>query len=68
MDGQPPSPGWSPTIQNLPEGRVLPGVLRDTSIWEVYFFGPKSILFLLVDFGRWVTILGMVGDHPGDGG
>ena len=23
MDGQPPSPGWSPTIQNLPEGSVL---------------------------------------------
>ena len=23
MDGQSPSPGWSPTIQNLPEGRVL---------------------------------------------
>ena len=23
MDGQPPYPGWSPTIQNLPEGCVL---------------------------------------------
>ena len=23
------------------------GVLRDTSFWEVCFFGPKSILFLL---------------------
>ena len=26
------------------------------------------VLFLLKDFGWWVTILGMVGDHPGDGG
>ena len=28
------------------------------------------VLFLLVNFGWWVTILGMVGDHdhPGDGG
>ena len=26
------------------------------------------VLFLLVDFGWLVTILGMVGDHPGDGG
>ena len=26
------------------------------------------VLFFLVDFGWWVTILGMVGDHPGDGG
>ena len=29
----------------------------------------KSVVhFLLVDFEGWVTIIGMVGDHPGDGG
>ena len=29
----------------------------------------KSVVhFLLVDFGWWVTILGMVGDPLGDGG
>ena len=29
----------------------------------------KSVVhFLMVDFGLLVTILGIVGDHPGDGG
>ena len=29
----------------------------------------KSVVhFLMVDFGWLVTILGVVGDHPGDGG
>ena len=35
----------------------------------LYVPNSKSVVhFLMVDFGWLVTILGMVGDHPGDGG
>ena len=35
----------------------------------VYVSNSKSVVyFLMVHFGWLLTILGMVGDHPGDGG
>ena len=34
-------------VKNKFGPKGLAGVGHDTSIWEVYFFGPKSILFLL---------------------
>ena len=43
---------------------VSPGLI----VGEVLVANFESVvLFLLVDFGWWVTILGMVGDHPKDG-
>ena len=54
--------GWV-TIQGVV---VLPGL---NLVSKVSAQNPKSIVnFLLVDFEWWVTILGMVGDHPWDGG
>ena len=48
--------------------------IHDTSpglnfVSQVYVPNSKSVVhFLMVDFGWLVTILGMVGNHPGDGG
>ena len=55
-----PSWGWWVTIHGISTGLIFMS----------YVYVPNSkpvVRFLLVDLGWWVTILWMIGDHPGDG-
>ena len=60
MDGQPPSPGWSPTIQNLPER----GVLQTWTLAHIHYSQNQD----QVKCHGWsATIPRMVTHHPKDG-
>ena len=57
--------GWWVTIQRIAGNQPGDGSCHLVLILWDYVPNSKSIVhFLLVDFGRWVTILGMVADHP----
>ena len=60
-NGWSPSWGWWLTIHGISTGLNF--------MSYVYVPNSKPVVhFPLVDLGWWVTILWMVGDHPGDGG
>ena len=65
------------SLSTIPSGRfwIVGDLLWDGGWPSCGWLWVKSrcqisslVQYLLVDFGRWVTILGMVSDHPRDGG